>query len=33
MLGHLLVSYAPVMGLAVVVMIGVWLRTKQKHAG
>jgi hypothetical protein len=32
MLGHLLIGYAPVVGLAVVVMIGVLLRAKQKHA-
>jgi hypothetical protein len=32
MLGHLLIAYAPVLGLAMVVMIGAWLRTKQKHA-
>lgn len=33
MFGQMLVSYAPVVGLAVVIMIGVWLRAKQKHAG
>jgi hypothetical protein len=33
MLGHLLVGYAPAVGLAVVVMIGLLLRAKQKRAG